>query len=265
MNKLFIFYNHPFHLVTISPWPLIMSFNLMMMMLGAIKLFYDLSNFLLLLSMILIILSIFQWWRDIIRESTYQGMHSLNVLNLLRLGMILFIISEIFFFISFFWAFFHSFLSPNIDIGMNWPPLLIKIFNPYDIPLMNTIILLSSGVSITWSHYSIMNNNLSESSKSLLITVILGIYFTFLQYLEYQESMFTISDSIYGTTFFMITGFHGMHVIIGTIFILVTYLRLKKKHFSMIHFFGFEASSWYWHFVDVVWLFVYMFLYWWIF
>nr|UVU30546.1 cytochrome c oxidase subunit 3 [Euceros kiushuensis] len=264
MNKFILSYNHPYHLVTVSPWPLIMSFNLMLMMMGSIKWFYDMENFLLILSFFLICLGVFQWWRDIIRESTYQGFHSFNVMNLLRLGMILFIISEIFFFVSFFWAFFHSFLSPNIEIGMNWPPSSIKIFNPYDIPLMNTIILLSSGISITWSHYCIINNNLKESQKSLLITVLLGIYFTFLQYMEYKESMFTISDSIYGTTFFMITGFHGIHVIIGTIFILITLIRLWNFHFSFIHFFGFEASSWYWHFVDVVWLFVYMFIYWWV-
>nr|AFN27597.1 cytochrome c oxidase subunit III [Diadromus collaris] len=260
MNKS---YNHPFHLVTLSPWPLLTSLSLMIMLIGSIKWFHEFNYNIFILGMMTTLLNNYQWWRDIIRESTFQGFHSLKVSKLLRMGMILFITSEIFFFISFFWAFFHMSLSPSIEIGEMWPPLLIYPFNPYNIPLLNTIILLTSGISITWSHYSILNKNFFESKLSLMITVILGFYFTTLQMFEYKESMFSISDSIYGSTFFMITGFHGLHVIIGTLFIMITMLRLMNYQFSPIHHFGFEASSWYWHFVDVIWLFVYISIYWW--
>nr|ACJ69619.1 cytochrome c oxidase subunit III [Venturia canescens] len=256
-------HNHPFHMVTISPWPLLTSFNIMTLLIGMVKWFHEFNNNLILLSLLFLILSILQWWRDIIRESTFQGMHTINVTKLLRLGMIMFIISEIFFFISFFWAFFHLSLSPSIEIGSKWPPLMINSFNPYNIPLLNTIILLSSGISITWSHYMILNNKLKESINSLFLTSMLGLYFTLLQYLEYKEATFSIADSCYGSIFFLTTGFHGFHVIIGTLFIIIMLIRLKNLQFSKYHHFGFEASSWYWHFVDVVWLFLYIFLYWW--
>nr|YP_010716460.1 cytochrome c oxidase subunit III [Gotra octocincta]WDQ40356.1 cytochrome c oxidase subunit 3 [Gotra octocincta] len=265
MNKslLNLNYNHPYHLVTQSPWPILTSINLMIMLIGAIKWFNEFNYNLILIGFMTLNLCSSQWWRDVIRESTFQGFHTLKVSKLMRMGMILFICSEIFFFLSFFWAYFHMSLSPSIEIGSMWPPILIQPFNPYNIPLLNTIILLSSGVSITWSHYSILNSNLKESLISMNLTILLGVYFTSLQYMEYNEASFCISDSVYGSTFFMITGFHGLHVIIGTIFIIVTMMRLKKFHFSCHHHFGFEASSWYWHFVDVVWLFVYISIYWW--
>lgn len=257
------FHNHPFHLVTLRPWPLISSLNLIILLIGVIKWFHEFNFNLIIFGKILLILSIFQWWRDITRERTFQGIHTINVIKLLRLGIILFIISEIFFFISFFWTFFHISLSPRIEIGNLWPPKIILPFNPYNIPLLNTIILLRSGVSITWSHYIILSNNYKESLKSLTITLILGIYFTILQYIEYYESRFTISDSIFGRIFFLITGFHGIHVIIGSLFIFIILIRLNKLQFSKYHHFGFEARSWYWHFVDVIWLFLYIFIYWW--
>lgn len=166
-------------------------------------------------------------------------------------------------FFSFFWAFFHSALSPNIEIGQLWPPLGIKSFNPLDIPLLNTIILISSGITITWSHHSILNKNFKERTLRLLLTITLGIYFTILQLIEYKEAPFTIADSIYGSTFFIATGFHGLHVIIGTLFLFFTLIRIQYLHFSSLHHFGFEAAAWYWHFVDVVWLFLYLSIYWW--
>ena len=256
-------HNHPFHLVTLRPWPLIIALNLITLLIGVIKWFHEFNNNLLILRLIFIILTIYQWWRDVIRESTFQGIHTTFVIKLIRLGIILFIISEIFFFISFFWTFFHISLSPRIEIGNKWPPLIINSFNPYNIPLLNTIILLSSGISITWRHYKILSNNLKERLKSIIITIILGIYFTLLQYFEYKEASFTIADSIYGRIFFITTGFHGIHVIIGTLFIITSILRLNYNQFSIYHHFGFEARSWYWHFVDVVWLFLYIFIYWW--
>nr|YP_009654841.1 cytochrome c oxidase subunit III [Placosternum urus]QCI09409.1 cytochrome c oxidase subunit III [Placosternum urus] len=255
--------NHPYHLVDYSPWPLTGSIGAMTLTTGMVMWFHMNQLYLFNMGIIIILLTVMQWWRDIIRESTFQGNHTMKVTNGLKIGMILFIISEVFFFISFFWGFFHSSLSPTVDIGMMWPPKGIMVFNPMEIPLLNTMILLCSGMTVTWSHHSIMTNNHKESSKSLMITVMLGIYFTILQAYEYKEASFCISDSIYGSCFFMMTGFHGIHVIIGTIFLMVCLIRHNKFHFSSNHHFGFEAAAWYWHFVDVVWLFLYISIYWW--
>lgn len=254
--------NHSFHLVSVRPWPIIISFRLFNNLISIVRWFHKI-NYFILLSIPCTLICIYQWWRDVTREATYQGSHTLSVYKGLRLGIILFIISEIFFFISFFWAYFHSSLAPSIEIGQLWPPLGIKPFNPFDIPLINTIILISSGITVTWTHHSILNKNFSERYKRLILTIILGIYFTFLQLIEYLESPFTISDSIYGSTFFIATGFHGLHVIIGTLFLLICFYRINLLHFSKLHHFGFEAAAWYWHFVDVVWLFLYISIYWW--
>ena len=170
---------------------------------------------------------------------------------------------KFFFFISFFWAFFHRRLAPNIEIGAIWPPTSITPFNPFQIPLLNTIILIRSGVSVTWAHHAIIENNNSQITQGLFITIILGIYFTILQAYEYFEAPFTIADRVYGSTFFIATGFHGLHVIIGTLFLLICLIRHLNNHFSSNHHFGFEAAAWYWHFVDVVWLFLYISIYWW--
>nr|WNN67215.1 cytochrome oxidase c subunit 3 [Colasposoma dauricum] len=255
--------NHPFHLVEISPWPILGAFGTMTLVSGLLKWFHLWNMNLLLIGLIVNILIMIQWWRDVTRESTYQGLHTSKVTLGLRWGMILFIISEVFFFISFFWGFFHSSLSPTIEIGMNWPPKGINSFNPLEIPLLNTLILLTSGLTVTWAHHSLMENNYNQAIQSLLMTVLLGIYFTILQGYEYLESPFTIADSIYGSSFFMATGFHGLHVIIGTTFLSVCLIRLYLNHFSSIHHFGFEAAAWYWHFVDIVWLFLYISIYWW--
>nr|ALO76915.1 cytochrome c oxidase subunit 3 [Pterostichinae sp. CYR01] len=255
--------NHPFHLVDYSPWPLTGALGAMMMVTGLVKWFHQYNMNLLMMGTLITLLTMIQWWRDITREGTFQGLHTYVVTMGLRWGMILFITSEVFFFISFFWAFFHSSLSPAVELGNMWPPSGIDPFNPLQIPLLNTLILLTSGVTVTWAHHSLMENNYSQSLQSLLFTVVLGIYFTILQGYEYMESPFTIADSVYGSTFFMATGFHGLHVIIGTTFLLVCLLRHFFNHFSSIHHFGFEAAAWYWHFVDVVWLFLYISIYWW--
>nr|YP_010946445.1 cytochrome c oxidase subunit III [Calolamprodes beybienkoi]WGO57163.1 cytochrome c oxidase subunit III [Calolamprodes beybienkoi] len=255
--------NHPFHLVDKSPWPLTGALGVLIMMTGLIKWFHLYKQELMFMGMMIIILTMIQWWRDITREGTYQGLHTKFVTKGLRWGMILFIISEVFFFISFFWAFFHSSLTPTIDIGSLWPPTGILPFNPLQIPLLNTAILLSSGVTVTWAHHSLLENNYNQVLQSLFLTVMLGLYFTALQAYEYLEAPFTIADSVYGSTFFMATGFHGLHVIIGTTFLLICLLRHLLFHFSSNHHFGFEAAAWYWHFVDVVWLFLYVSIYWW--
>nr|AII02264.1 cytochrome c oxidase subunit III [Rhodoneura mellea] len=256
-------HNHPFHLVDYSPWPLTGAIGTLTLVTGMIKWFHNYNMNLLILGYVITIFTMYQWWRDICREGTFQGKHTILVSNGLRWGMILFIISEIFFFLSFFWAFFHSSLSPNIEIGMMWPPMGIIPFNPFQIPLLNTIILITSGITVTWTHHSLMENNSSQASQSLFITILLGIYFTFIQAYEYMEAPFTIADSVYGSTFFMATGFHGLHVMIGTIFLLICLLRHNSNQFSNNHHFGFEAAAWYWHFVDVVWLFLYISIYWW--
>nr|UGK73287.1 cytochrome c oxidase subunit III [Paradorydium reflexanum] len=255
--------NHPFHLVDNSPWPITSSMGIFNLMLGIVMWFQFSKLMILTIGMTIIIFSMVQWWRDVIRESTFQGFHTKSVIMSMKWGMILFILSEILFFSSFFWAFFHSSLSPSIEIGMMWPPKGIEPFNPMGIPLLNTMVLLSSGMSITWAHQSLIYMNLSQTIKSMIITIILGMYFTMLQYIEYYEATFTLADSVYGTTFFMTTGFHGLHVMIGSSFIIVSMMRIMNLHLSSKHHVGFEASAWYWHFVDVVWLFLYILMYWW--
>nr|AZL35833.1 cytochrome c oxidase subunit III [Cosmoscarta bispecularis]QHR79673.1 cytochrome c oxidase subunit 3 [Cosmoscarta dorsimacula] len=255
--------NHPFHMVDYSPWPITGSMGAMTFTSGMLMWFHKLNYNLLILGIMIILLTMIQWWRDIIRESTFQGMHTKIVIKGMKWGMVMFILSEIMFFLSFFWSFFHSSLSPTMEIGMAWPPMGILTFNPMGIPLLNTTILLSSGITITWAHHSLMNNNHNQAMQSMFMTIMLGVYFSMLQLFEYMESSFTISDSIYGSTFFMATGFHGIHVLIGTTFILVSMKRHMSFHFSNYHHFGFEASAWYWHFVDVVWLFLYISMYWW--
>nr|YP_010693588.1 cytochrome c oxidase subunit III [Scolytoplatypus raja]WCB99779.1 cytochrome c oxidase subunit 3 [Scolytoplatypus raja] len=255
--------NHPFHLVNESPWPLLGSFSTFLLLGGVCKWFHLNEVNLFLLGNLTTFMIMYQWWRDIVRESTMQGCHTIKVSNGLRMGMILFIISEIFFFLGFFWAFYHSSLSPNVELGMNWPPKGISTFNPLEIPLLNTLVLLSSGISITWAHHSLMENNFNQAFYGLLITVILGGYFSSLQLFEYMEASFSIADSIFGASFFMATGLHGLHVLIGSTFLFVCLIRLLNNHFSPIHHFGFEAAAWYWHFVDVVWLFLYISIYWW--
>nr|UJI65679.1 cytochrome c oxidase subunit 3 [Basilia ansifera] len=256
--------NHPFHLVNPSPWPIFSSFSIMFIMLGMIIMFkYQYIPILLMLGIIQLIICLIQWWRDIIRESTFQGHHTKKIMTNIKLGMIMLILSEIMFFSSFFWCFFHSSLSPSIELGMTWPPKGIIPFNPFQIPLLNTIILLSSGISITWTHNSILLKNFSQTSQSLFFTIIFGIYFIILQMYEYSIAPFSISDSIFGSIFFMATGFHGIHVMIGTLFLIICFFRHMNFHFSHYHHIGFEMAAWYWHFVDVIWLFLYLSIYWW--
>nr|AJF36655.1 cytochrome c oxidase subunit 1 and subunit 3 fusion protein [Gefionella okellyi] len=263
-NKL-LSIKHPFHLVNVSPWPLLGAISALLLTFGGVMYmhFYKYGSELLLLGLFLWLYVMFVWWRDIIRESTYEGFHTNIVQTGLRYGMILFITTEIMFFFAFFWAFFASSLSPSIEIGSIWPPKFINVFNPWEVPLLNTLISLLSGITITWTHHAILANNRKESIISLIITILLGGFFTCLQIVEYIEATFCISDGIYGSTFYMATGFHGFHVFIGTTFLIVCLIRLIYYHFTFKHHFGFEAAAWYWHFVDVVWLFLFVSIYWW--
>jgi len=163
----------------------------------------------------------------------------------------------------FFWAFFHSSFNPNLAIGGVWPPAFLIVLNPWKVPLLNTIILLSSGATVTWAHHAIVWGNKPEAMNALICTIGLAAFFTLLQGLEYVTAPFSISDGIYGSTFYMATGFHGFHVFIGTCFLTVCLARLYLNHFTTTHHFGFEAAAWYWHFVDVVWLFLFITIYWW--
>jgi len=377
-------YKHPFHLVNVSPWPFFASLSVFALTIGLVLIFHrfqigEITIFFGLCSLSVIMLC---WFRDIIREGTFEGHHTNLVQKGLKLGMILFIISELMLFFSFFWTFFHSSLSPAVQIGGIWPPKGLITFNPWEVPLLNTVILLTSGITVTWAHFAIrskhmrfsnfninpfgfavkflqhfeivrefqnqrdhfwikklqvfskynhvlphvpyqsslvsiikivnfylvfssefyakfknnqtmfgfLEKNLSPQIFSifsenfwifkaklfsffqrsrqdliiaLLLTIILGLIFTCIQYLEYKYAPFTIADSIYGSTFYLTTGFHGLHVLIGTLFLIVCLVRAYTYHFTINHHIGLESAIWYWHFVDVVWLGLYISIYHW--
>ena len=256
---------HGFHIVDPSPWPIFASFTALLLTTGTVAYMHGYIHglFSIKLALILLLLISFLWWRDIVREATFEGHHTSLVQTNIKYGMILFIITEIMFFISFFWAFFHFSFNPSIFIGGVWPPVFLNVLNPWSIPLLNTIILLSSGATITLAHHSIVLGSKDLSFIALVATVTLAIIFTLLQAEEYVSAPFSIYTTAYGSSFFMLTGFHGFHVIIGTIFISVCLIRLFFDHFTQEHHLGFETAAWYWHFVDVVWLFLFLSVYWW--
>lgn len=256
---------HPFHLVDPSPWPFFASLSAFSTAVGAVMYFHGYigGELLGLLGFCMVCYTMVVWWRDVIREATFQGHHTTAVQVGLRYGMLLFIVSEIMFFFAFFWAFFHSSLAPSFEIGAMWPPKGIEVLNPWDIPFLNTVILLSSGAAVTWTHHAILAGNRSQAILSLMVTIVLAAFFTLFQVMEYVEAPFTIADGIYGSTFYLATGFHGFHVFVGTVFLFVCLVRVYKNHFTPTHHFGFEAAAWYWHFVDVVWLFLFVAIYWW--
>ena len=256
---------HSFHLVDPSPWPLVASLGAFMLTLGGVLYMHNFlgGGQLLLTGLSIILYVMYTWWRDIIREATFEEQHTFAVQRGLRLGMILFIVSEIMFFFAFFWAFFHSSLAPTFNIGGVWPPQAIDPIQTSGIPLTNTFFLLSSGATVTWAHHAIIVRAKKQALVGLLLTLILATLFTGLQGLEYYEAPFTISDSVFGSCFYMATGFHGFHVFVGTLSLLVSFLRIGYNHFTSTHHFGFESAAWYWHFVDVVWLFLFVTVYWW--
>lgn len=278
INNFFLLKNkhqHPFHLVNSSLWPISLSFSLLNFFLILIAYF----NYFALASVtwdlvfiswtiyspifyfLIFIFFFTQWMLDIIRESTFEGYHTFAVQLGLYYGMILFIISEIMFFFSFFWAFFHTSLSPNIYIGYIWPPLYINTLDPFSLPLWNTVILLSSGVTITYAHKSILVGDRYTSLDGLIWTILYGIIFTFIQGYEYCFSSYSINDGIFGSLFFLLTGFHGIHVLIGTLFLIVCFFRQLEYHFTRQHHLGLEVSILYWHMVDLIWLFLFVCVY----
>lgn len=263
-NKVQRYQSHPFHLVNPSFWPFLGAWAGFVLLSGTLLYMHGYVGGLvtMLFGLFLVIYCMGVWWRDVINEALL-GFHTKAVQTGLQYGMLLFIISEVFFFLSFFWAFFHASLAPSVELGCIWPPKGIITFHPLQIPLLNTLILLLSGVSITWAHHAMTANNPRETNYGLLITIILALVFTFFQGMEYAEAFFTLSDGAYGTTFFVTTGLHGAHVLIGSIFLIFCFFRHLRGHFLPFHHVGFLCAIWYWHFVDVVWLFLYLFIYCW--
>jgi len=229
--------------------------NFILFVLAKIDIFFLIGSF------FLTILISFLWWKDVSRERLV-GYHTHKLESSLRVGILFFILSEVFFFVSFFWGFYDASLRTSIELGLVWPPCGVTPLLVYSVPLLNTIILLTRGISVTWAHHSIIRNFFIKSFLSLFFTVFLGVYFLYTQFVEYSEAQFCISDGVYGSTFFIATGFHGVHVLVGTIFLSYSLLNLLNIKLLFNHHFSFEAAAWYWHFVDVVWLFVFCSIYW---
>jgi len=265
--------NHDYHIIDPSPWPVLGALGGILLLAGTVLFFHDVTPWLMVVGLVIVLYTMAVWWRDVVREA-HAGDHTPVVAIGLRMGFILFIISEVMFFSAWFWSFFKHAIFPltgEIDTTMatayapdgTWPPPGIRPFDPWDLPLINTLILLLSGCTVTWAHHALLENRRPTLLYGLLFTVLLGALFTVFQAYEYSHAEFAFSGNIYGANFFMATGFHGFHVIVGTLFLLVCLLRASKGHFSPDQHIGFEAAAWYWHFVDVVWLFLFACIYIW--
>ncbi|MCB9990398.1 MAG: cytochrome c oxidase subunit 3 [Rhodospirillales bacterium] len=269
---------HPYHIVRPSPWPFMGALAGGLLAIGMVMYMHDVSIAGIavglkgvLLGLLAVAAVMFVWWKDIIHEAVAEDAHSPIVKVGLRFGMSLFIASEVMFFVAFFWAFYDAslyaadakqFLRTDYTGGV-WPPTGIEIIPPFELPLLMTMILLLSGCTVTWAHHCILEGKQDEAAKALGITVLLGAVFLGFQIFEYAHAKFGFTQGIYPSTFFMATGFHGFHVFVGTVFLFVCWLRTKKGHFKPESHFGFEAAAWYWHFVDVVWLFLFISIYYW--
>jgi cytochrome c oxidase subunit III len=278
---------HDYHLVPASPWPLLGSFAAFVLTFGGVVWMKGLfglpahtwtSSWVLILGFALVLLTMLCWWSDVVKEAN-EGDHTPVVSLGLRYGMILFIASEVMFFVAWFWIFFemalfhhHRTLSPVDQVATawkTWPPHGVEVVPPFELPLVNTLTLLLSGTTVTWAHHALQTGDRNGAKIGLTLTILLGMLFTAIQAFEYNHiltaQLFFGPDAtgsgLYGSSFFMATGFHGFHVIIGTIFLTVCLIRLLRGGFTPTQHFGFEAAAWYWHFVDVVWLFLFTFLY----
>jgi cytochrome c oxidase subunit 3 len=258
--------NHDYHLVEPSAWPLLGSFAAFLLFGGMVMWFHENRYGPLAMGVGFagVIATMYLWWSDVVREA-HAGDHTPIVQLHLRYGMILFIASEVMFFLAWFWAFFDSAIFPSaVDaVGGVWPPKGVEVLDPWGFPLLNTLILLCSGTTVTWAHHSLIHGDRNGLKLGLWLTILLGLTFTFVQGWEYAHAPFAFKGSIYGSTFFMATGFHGFHVIVGTIFLTVCLIRSYRGDFTPKQHFGFEAAAWYWHFVDVVWLFLFTSIYVW--
>ena len=277
---------HDYHLVDPSPWPIVGSISAFFMAVGGIMWMHHLSSIAPVIfgfGVVGVLYTMASWWADVINEAEHLGDHTRVVQISHRYGMILFIASEVMFFVAWFWAFFNSALFPAdavhatrdaisaaepaqtgaCSVPGTWPPKGINAFDPWHLPLLNTLILLTSGTTITWAHHALLENDRQGLKYGLLLTILLGATFTGVQAYEYAHAAFNFSGNIYGATFFMATGFHGFHVLIGTIFLIVCLVRANAGQFSPTQHLGFEFAAWYWHFVDVVWLFLFICIYVW--
>ena len=265
---------HDYHLVDPSPWPVVGSIGAFTMLIGAVFWmnkdytgFFGLpvngSPVIFFVGLAGVLYTMAGWWRDVIKESVVLGNHTPVVKLHLRYGMLLFIASEVMFFVAWFWAYFNTAIFHS-DVGVSsWPPAGITTLDPWHFPLLNTLILLTSGTTVTWAHHCLIHGDRDGLKKGLWLTILLGLTFTSIQAYEYVHAPFGFGQNTYGSAFFMATGFHGFHVIIGTIFLIVCLIRSYRGDFRPEQHFGFEAAAWYWHFVDVVWLFLFIIVYVW--
>ncbi len=261
---------HPYHLVEPSPWPIIGAVSAFVLALGGIAFMHGQSALWLAPGLLGIAYTMIAWWRDVVVEA-HDGFHTPVVQFGLRYGMVLFIASEVMFFVAWFWAFFDASIAPDFAKefaraefnGGTWPPAGMEIFDPWHLPLLNTLILLTSGTTVTWAHHALIEKDRRGLIWGLVLTIVLGLIFTSVQAFEYANAPFSFAGDIYGATFFMATGFHGLHVLIGTTFLIVCLIRAVQGHFSPDQHVGFQAAAWYWHFVDVVWLFLFFCIYIW--
>lgn len=254
---------HDYHLVNPSPWPIVGALAGGLLLGGAVLYFHSDQYWLMIAGFALTIITMRGWWKEVVREGHELGDHTSVVQRGLRFGMILFIASEVMFFAAFFWAFFNAALMPTEATSFTWPPPDLELVPTWELPFLNTLILLTSGVTVTWAHHALRHNNQKHTVIGLALTVALGILFLCIQGYEYAHAAFGFSEGIYPSTFYMATGFHGFHVTIGTIFLIVCLIRAMKGQFKPNQHIGFEAAAWYWHFVDVVWLFLFIWVYWW--
>lgn len=263
---------HPYHLVNPSAWPIMGSFSLLALALGGGMAMHKINGGipLSIVGFAMVLYTMYVWWKDVVRESIVDKAHTSAVMTGIRIGMVLFIISEVMFFAAFFWAFFNASLYPKLPLEDTWqiatgvwPPTGIVPFDAWHLPFLNTLILLLSGTTVTWAHHALLENNRRDLIRGLTCTVILGVLFSCLQAYEYAHAAFGFTQGVFASTFFMATGFHGLHVMIGTLFLGVCLIRAKKGQFTPEKHLGFECAAWYWHFVDVVWLFLFVFVYWW--
>jgi cytochrome c oxidase subunit 3 len=262
--------NHDYHMVEPSPWPFVMSVSVLIMAMGGIFWMHHWTPFVFFIGLAGVLYTMYAWWSDVVKEANL-GFHTPVVQMHHRYGMMLFIASEIMVFFGFFWAYFDGFFRLD-DVqqyarvaatGGIWPPTGVELFDPFHLPLFNTLLLLTSGTTVTWAHHALLENDRDGLKWGLVLTVLLGAVFTAVQMLEYSEAAFSFSGNMYGATFFMATGLHGFHVFIGTVFLLVCLVRAMRGDFTPERHIGFEFAAWYWHFVDVVWLFLFASIYVW--
>jgi cytochrome c oxidase subunit 3 len=252
---------HPYHLIDPSPWPFVGSLSALLLGIGAVLAMHKQGPWVLYAGVFLLIVTMVGWWRDMLREATPEN-HTPIVETTLRWGVVLFIISEVMFFVAFFWSYFHASLFPSEVVGGVWPPKNIQTIDPFRLPYLNTLLLLLSGTTVTWAHHSLVEGDHRNYLRGLACTIGLGVIFSCIQALEYAHAPFGFTGGIYPSNFYMATGFHGFHVFVGTIFLIVCWVRGLNKDADPKHHIGFEAAAWYWHFVDVVWLFLFVSIYW---